>query len=75
MLDRVDRLDVMPEDADTSDLEQIGASKKTTRLDSLVTLGLARREGDRFDLTPLGRLASLPLRLLVWLVNIRDRIG
>jgi hypothetical protein len=75
MVDRVERLGVMPEDTDTSDLEKIGASKKSARLQSLVGLGIAKRDGERYLLTSRGRIAAIPLRFLVWLVNIRDRIG
>ncbi len=75
MLDRVSRLGVLPESADTSDLERIGASKKANRLGSLLALGLIRREGVGYAATGRGRMAALPLRTLVWLVNIRDRIG
>lgn len=75
MVDRVERLGVMPAETDTGDLEKIGAAKKATRLDSLVRLGVARREGSRYLLTRLGRAVAIPLQFLVWLVNIRDRVG
>ncbi len=75
MLDRVERLGVMPEATDTSDLEEIGASKKAARLESLVGLRLIRGAENGYTTTPFGRVAAAPLRLLVWLVNIRDRIG
>jgi hypothetical protein len=75
MVDRVERLRVMPTGADFSDLEKIGASKKAVRLESLVGLGLARREQERYTLTTLGSVVAIPLRCLVWLANIRDRIG
>jgi hypothetical protein len=75
MVDRVERLGVMPADADVSDLERIGASKKAVRLGSLAGLGLVRQEQGRYTLTNFGRIAAAPLRLLAWLANIGDRIG
>lgn len=75
MVDRVERMGVMPEDTDTSDLEKIGASKKSVRLESLIGLGLARQNGAAYGPTGLGRIVAMALRFLVWLVNIRDRIG
>jgi len=75
MLDRVERLGILPADADISDLEKIGTSKKTNRLGSLLALQLIRAEGHQYRLTLFGRIAAGILRLFVRVANVRGKIG
>jgi hypothetical protein len=70
ILDHIERAGVMQLDADVSEFEQFGSSKKSGRLEGLKGLRLLRSEDDRYVLSPAGRLAAVGLRLLVWLVNI-----
>lgn len=75
MLDRVERLGSAANQSSLSDLDQIGASKKSARLESLVRLGLIEQRDGRYFRRAAGGIMAGALRTLVWLVNIRDRIG
>ena len=75
MLDKVERLGSEASQSALSDLEEIGASKKNARLESLVRLRLIEQRDGRYFRRPAGWMMAAVLRTLVWLVNIRDRIG
>jgi len=75
ILERIERLGTLPVDADVSDLQRIGTSKKSSRLDSLQKLGLVGNVEGRYALTCLGRFSVALLRFQVWMVNIKSRIG
>lgn len=63
ILDRVDR---SGSQAEVTDLESLGSAKKSDRLNSLKTLGLARAEGEKTRLTGPGRLFAFFLFLVAW---------
>jgi hypothetical protein len=69
---RVDSLGGKGETLDVTDLLELGDAKKRSRVASLSRLGLIRPAGDRLVLTPLGWLISRGLRLIAWLVRIRQ---
>jgi hypothetical protein len=53
-------------------LQQIGSTKRGSRLRGLEQLGLVRRRATRLELTPLGRLVAALLALLAWSADLKQ---
>lgn len=75
MLDRIEAAGALDSSTNVDDLEEIGSSKKSARLESLEKLGLIRSKNGSYLLSPWGRVGAPVLRLLVWIVNIKERVG
>jgi hypothetical protein len=57
---------------DEASLEAVGIGKRQQRLDGMTAIGLARPQGDKLALTPLGMLVANGLGLVAWLANVRQ---
>ena len=57
---------------DEARLEAVGVGKRQQRLDGMAGIGLARRHGDKLELTALGVLVASGLGLVAWLANVRQ---
>ena len=70
ILDHVDAARGADAGIDLAELHRIGAVKKGSRIESLQRLRLVGRRGDRFGLTPLGRLGVVGLGIVLWAANL-----
>src|SRR5688572_14503008 len=52
---------------------RLGIVKQQQRLTSIVTLGFARRSGDRLEVSGLGRRVAAAAGAVLWACNIRQR--
>ncbi len=71
ILDHVDAVRESGAEVDLAQLQRIGASKKESRIESLQRLRLVRRRGDRFVLTPVGRLIATGLYFIALAENLK----
>jgi hypothetical protein len=52
-------------------LVKVGELKKSSRIQALTDLSLARREGNYWSLTPPGRCLAILFKGLLWLANVK----
>lgn len=62
----------IPKNATPSELSRIGDAKKVGRIDSLVRLGLLRRDRQTIGLTVRGVVVAQTLRLMAWFANLKQ---
>jgi len=66
ILDRIGHIGMHGFSPDLSDLQELGASKKKDRLQSLRQFGLIRTENERFGLSQFGRIFTFFLFVIQW---------